>query len=174
MNARRVLEMKIADIAGRSPYEPETVRAFIDACRAEAAAEALRDAERTMNGLADTTKIHARARAFSVASGVLRAMAEQAGEKASAPAPTATPSPTAMVFADGLTTLAPARAANVTPTGDELHLDIVATREEWDVWADELGVDSERTTDQGDSVTSHATWRGIHLEIRCRYTGGAR
>lgn len=92
---------------------------------------------------------------------------EHRAEKASAPAPTATPAALTADDITTLTTLAPARNAVASGDATSVHLDLVATREEWTAWQTALAVDLSRTTSRGSSVTSHGTWRGIHIAIRC-------
>jgi hypothetical protein len=58
--------------------------------------------------------------------------------------------------------------ARYNPAFQAIELDLAATREQWSRWQTALSVDLSRTTQRGAGlVTSHATWRGIHVVIRC-------
>jgi hypothetical protein len=68
-----------------------------------------------------------------------------------------------------IVTLASAQHADAryNPTFRTIELDLTATRDQWAEWMRALDVDLARTTNRGSCVTSHATWRGIHVVIRC-------
>lgn len=78
-----------------------------------------------------------------------------------------------------ITTLAPARSADATYNAafGSIELELTATSEQWVAWQKALHVDLARTTNRGGCVTSHATWRGLHVVVRCWFvrpgTGGA-
>jgi hypothetical protein len=58
--------------------------------------------------------------------------------------------------------------AACAPHFQAIDLDLTATPEQWSAWQTVLSVDLRRTTQRGGGlVTSHATWRGIHVVIRC-------
>ncbi|MCM1974594.1 hypothetical protein [Streptomyces sp. G1] len=72
--------------------------------------------------------------------------------------------------ATDLVTLADAIHAHAAcaPHFQAIDLDLTATPEQWSAWQTALSVDLRRTTQRGGGlVTSHATWRGIHVVIRC-------
>ncbi|WP_267244401.1 hypothetical protein [Streptomyces sp. PR69] len=66
-------------------------------------------------------------------------------------------------------TLAAAQYADATydATFRTIRLELTATPEQWSAWQEALDVDLTRTTNRGSCVTSHATWRGIHVVICC-------
>jgi hypothetical protein len=66
-------------------------------------------------------------------------------------------------------TLADAQHADATynPPFQTIELELTATPDQWTAWQKVLMVDLARTTNRGSCVTSHATWRGIHVVIRC-------
>lgn len=68
-----------------------------------------------------------------------------------------------------LVTLAPAHRAEADYDAalQTISLELTATREQWSAWQKALKVDLARTTNRGSCTTSHATWRGIHVAIRC-------
>lgn len=68
-----------------------------------------------------------------------------------------------------LVTLAPAQRAEADYDAafQTISLELTATREQWSAWQKALAVDLRRTTNRGSCTTSHATWRGIHVVIRC-------
>jgi hypothetical protein len=53
--------------------------------------------------------------------------------------------------------------------GDSVRLDIrLASKEAWSEWAKRLNYESHRTTHRGNGLlTSHGTWEGVHVAIRC-------
>ncbi|MFI1734007.1 hypothetical protein ACH40E_33305 [Streptomyces acidicola] len=77
-----------------------------------------------------------------------------------------------------IVTLAPAQHADASydPAFQTISLELTASREQWATWQKALTVDLARTTNRGRLVTSHATWHGIHVVIRCWFvepeTGG--
>jgi hypothetical protein len=77
-------------------------------------------------------------------------------------------------------TLAPAQHADAQYNAvfQTIELELTATPEQWATWQKALTVDLARTTNRGACVTSHATWRGIHVVVRCWLvkpeTGGDR
>jgi hypothetical protein len=68
-----------------------------------------------------------------------------------------------------IVTLAPAQHAEAAynSASRTIRLELTATPEQWSAWQRALDVDLDRTTHRGSCVTSHATWRGIHVVIRC-------
>lgn len=54
-------------------------------------------------------------------------------------------------------------------TGDSVRIHLrVPSEEAWEVWAVRLDHDIHRTTRRGNGiVTSHGTWGGVHIAIRC-------
>jgi hypothetical protein len=75
-----------------------------------------------------------------------------------------------------ITTLAPAQHADATydPRFRTISLELTATQEQWAAWQKVLSVDLARTTNRGSCATSHATWRGIHVVIRCWFSEAGR
>ncbi|MGW0012426.1 hypothetical protein ACWDVX_22120 [Streptomyces tendae] len=73
-----------------------------------------------------------------------------------------------------LVTLAPAQhaEADYNAAFRTISLELTATREQWSAWQKALAVDLARTTNRGSCTTSHATWRGIHVVIRCYVVQG--
>jgi hypothetical protein len=66
-------------------------------------------------------------------------------------------------------TLADAQSADAQYNAvfQTIELELTATPDQWAAWQKLLMVDLARTTNRGSCVTSHATWRGIHVVIRC-------
>lgn len=69
-------------------------------------------------------------------------------------------------------TVAPAEHADATynEAHQTIELELTATQRQWSEWLHALDVDLARTTNRGPCVTSHATWRGVHVVIRYWWT----
>ncbi|MFM9602730.1 hypothetical protein [Streptomyces turgidiscabies] len=68
-----------------------------------------------------------------------------------------------------LLALAPAEQVNArhNSAARTIELELTATPKQWSAWQTALSVDLGRTTNRGSCITSHATWRGIHIVICC-------
>lgn len=149
----------------------------LDAYRAEVLAEAAEKLDR----IADETERQVAAR-YGESSGIgpgsadmvreaARSVRGMVTEKASAKA---TPAPTAAPLlsdddaaADALRGAAPATDATTTADEDGIYLALQCTPEQWTAWQAALGIDPGRMTLRDSVITSHATWRGRHVAIRC-------
>lgn len=169
MSVRNTVLAALRAWAARLEMAPEVPGQLLAAYRAEVLREEatrLRRVEREMPHGAHGTRMGVLKAAL-----VLDEDADTAEEKTTATAAAVTPQPTSVALrvedARDLTTLAPARTAEIEISGTTIHLDLTATREQWAAWMTALSVDLARTTNRGSSATSHATWRGVHVAIRC-------
>lgn len=160
-------------VAYCSEEHRDAADALYDAIRAEVlrgAEASVRAVAAEKSGLADELMrrdLEEEAQVWHLAADVVARLA-RAEEKTTASAAAVTPQPDPAVLRD----LAPRRHAVTTydPESGSIHLELAATREQWAAWEKALAVDLARTTNRGGTVTSHATWRGLHVAVRCHLT----